>query len=113
MEEEKYLKGNHNKAIRYYFYLTVGLGILNECRNLFLGILAIYFTFKITSIPLLVAIFITSIVTLTIIGYYFVHHVSKVKDFLTIKFGSHYGIKAFDYQQGQYTLLKEIKDKLK
>lgn len=111
-EDNKYLAGPQNRVIRYYFYLSNGLAILNEFRNLFLGIFAVYFTLKITSIPLLIAMFIISVIILTVVGYYVIHHVSKVREWLQIKFGTHYGVRSFDYQKGTYELLKEIKDKL-
>lgn len=111
-DESKYLIGGKNRMIRYYFYLSNGLGILNEFRNLFLGIIAIYIALKFENVVWMGIMFVPSLVALTVIGYYVVHHVSKIREWLGVKFGSHYGIKNFNYAKGQYELLLEIKDLL-
>ena len=112
MNDEQYLQGGKNRAIRYYFYLSNGLTILNEFRNLFLGIFALYFALKLDNILWLVVMFIPCILILTATGYYNVHHISKIKEWLNLKFGTHYGIQTFDYTIGTYELLQEINKKL-
>lgn len=112
-DDNKYLKGGKNRAIRYYFYLNNGLNVLNNFRNLFLGIFALYFALKLDNILWMVAMFIPSVLILTWSGYYSVHHISKINEWLGVKFGSHYGIKNFNYTKGQYELLLEIKEMLK
>jgi hypothetical protein len=109
MEEKEYLKGIKNNSIRGYFYLSNGLAILNEFRNLFLVIFAAYFTLKITNPLWIGGMTIIGIVGLTIAGYIVVHHVSKVKEWLSVKYGTHYGIKNYDYVKRQVELLEEIK----
>lgn len=109
INEEQYLKGNKNFLIRMYFYLSNGLAIVNEFRNLILGIFGIYLTFKLTNPWIMVAIFIFSVAILTPTGYFIIHHVSRVKEWLSTKFGSHYQIQNFDYTKGTYELLVEIK----
>lgn len=111
-DEKPYLIGTKNRMIRYYFYLSNGLNILNEFRNLFLGIVAIYITLKLTNPLWMVAMTIPSLIVLTLIGYFTIHHIAKVKDWLGVKFGSHYGIKSFNYNKGTYELLEEIRDLL-
>jgi len=108
-DEKPYLLGAKNRMIRYYFYLSNGLAILNEFRNLFLGIVAIYLTLKLTNPFWMVAMTLPSIIILTMTGYFTVHYVSKIKEWLGVKFGSHYGIKSFNYSKGTYELLEEIK----
>jgi len=100
-KEKKFIKGTENRLIRYYFYLSSGLTVLNEFRNLFLGIFAIYIMLKLDNWIWFPIMAIPSIIILTITGYYNVHKVSKVKEYLSVKFGSHYQIK-------QYKLLQEI-----
>lgn len=119
-EEEKrqsedliYLKGFHNKMMRYYFYLMSGLGILNNFRNLFLGIFALYIALKLDNVLYGIIIFIVSSIVLTICGYYNVHRVSKISEWLGVRFSSHFGIKSFNYTQENNELLKEIRDILK
>lgn len=95
--------------IRLYFYLNNGVGILNNFRNLFLGVFALYFTLKLTSPLLLVIMFIIAIPVLVVCGYYNVHHIAKLSEQLSTKFGTHYGIKQFELIEEQVKLLKEIK----
>lgn len=112
-DDPKYLEGKENWFIRMYFYCSNGLTILNEFRNLFLGILGLYIALKWDNIWIAISLFIISVIILTIVGYYTVHRISKVREFLGIRFGSHFGKKSFDYTEGSYELLKEIRDKLK
>jgi len=111
-EDKQFLQGAHNGGIRYYYYLENGLAILNEFRNLFLGILAIYIALKLTNPLLMVAMFIPCLLILTIVGWYNVHKLTKVKEWLGMRFSTYYGIKNFNYQENQVLLLKEIKELL-
>ena len=110
--DENYTKGGKNRLIAGYFYLSNGLAILNEFRNLFLGIFALYITLKLTDPIIMVYLTIISIIVLTIVGYFVVHHVAKIKEWLTVKFGTHYGVKNYDYVKRQVELLEEINKKL-
>lgn len=98
-----------NNLIKLYFYLNNGVAILNNFRNLFLGIFALYFTLKLTSPILLVVMFLVAIPILVVCGYYNVHHISKLSEQLSVKFGTFYGIKQFELTEEQVKLLKEIK----
>lgn len=108
-DEKGYLKGTQNKLIRYYFYLMKGLDILNQFRNLFLGILALYIALKLDSLGIGIAMFLGSCIVLAILGYYNVHRLSKINEWLNIRFSSHFGIRQFNYQQENNELLKDIK----
>lgn len=99
--------------IKIYFYLNNGVGILNNFRNLFLGVFALYFTLKLTSPVLLVAMFIVAIPILVICGYYNVHHIAKLSEQLSTKFGTHYSIKQFELIEEQTKLLRKIEKLLK
>lgn len=112
-DDTKYLKGTENWIIRYYYYLSAGLNELNAFRNLFIGILTIYITFKLESYWYAIIIFTVSIVVLTLIGYYFIHKVSKVRDWLGIRFSSYFGRQQINYIEENYKLLEEIRNLLK
>ncbi len=112
-DDEKYLYGKENWLIRAYFYLSNGLNIVNESRNLFLGIIAIYIALKLTNIWWMVGMAIPSIVILTLMGYYTVHRMSKVNEWLSMRFSTHFGIKTFNYNEDNNKLLTEIRDLLK
>lgn len=107
-DDSKYLQGTENWLIRAYFYCSNGLMVLNEFRNLFLGVVAIYLTLKITNLYLIAGIIVTSIIVLTLVGYYMVHKVAKTKEWLGIRFGSHFGMKTFNYTEESYKLLENI-----
>jgi hypothetical protein len=110
--KEEYLEGNVNLLKRAYFYLSNGLAVVNEFRNLLLGIFGIYITLKLENPFIMVILFVVSLLILIPTGYVRVHHVSKVMEWLNIKYGSHYAIQNFDYMKAQYELLKEINEKL-
>lgn len=111
--DEQNFPGVENRLIRYYFYLNSGLNVLNQFRNLFLVIFAAYFALKLNNYWLLVAMFVPSLLALAVIGYYSVHRVNKITDWLSIRFGTTYGIKQFNLQQGIHDTLQEIRDKIR
>lgn len=112
-DDEKYLKGIQNWFIRMYFYCSSGLTILNEFRNLFLAIIGLYIALKWTNWVFAFLLFIVCGIILTIVGWYIVHKVSKIREFLSIRFGTSFGIRSFNYQEESYKLLVEIRDFLK
>lgn len=112
-DDPQYLSGNHNRMIRYYYYLERGLEILNNFRNLFLGILGLYIALKLDAWWLMPVFFGVAVLVLTAIGYYNVHKITKIREFLNIRFGTHFGLKTFDYNKAQAELLAEIRDMLR
>lgn len=112
-DDPKYLEGKENWFIRAYFYCSNGLVVLNEFRNLFLGILGLYIALKWDNWTYGVILFIGCVIILTLVGYYKVHKVSKITEWLGIRFGSHFGKRSFDYQEASYELLVEIRNLLK
>lgn len=109
---QDYLKGKENFIIRMFYYLHNGVNILNEFRNLFLGVFALYFTLKLTNPMWLVVMFFVSIPLLIILGRYNVHKMAKVNEYLTTKFSTHYALKQFELIEKQVKILKEINKKL-
>ncbi len=109
MKDEDYLKGFQNFCIRWYFYLENGLGILNNFRNLFLAIFAIYITLKLTNLWWIAFMVVSSLIGLAILGWYAVHKIAKIKEWLTVRYSTYYGIKSFNYTAESYKELVEIK----
>lgn len=107
-----YMPGLENRLYRYYYYLNAGLNIVNNFRNLILALLGFYYVLKLDMPWLLPVMFLISAVILTIVGYYVVHRVNKVSEWLGIRFSSHYAIKQFNFQEGIYNTLQEINEKL-
>lgn len=93
---------------RVYFYLNSGVSIINDFRNMGLGIFALYFALKLENPLWLVVMTLVSLPILTLMGYYNIHFISKVREQLSIRHGTHYGIKQFDYIKRQTELLEEI-----
>lgn len=112
-DDEKYLAGKTNWLIRYYYYLSNGLNELNNFRNILLGILTIYVTFKLSNYWWAVGIFVVSVLVLTLVGYLMVHRVSKVRDWLGMRFSSYFGMKSVNYTEESFKLLQEIRDLIK
>jgi len=112
-DDEKYLEGTQNWFIRMYFYCSNGLGILNEFRNLFLGIVAVYIASKLDNLWVAVLMFIVCVIILTVTGYYRVHRVAKVLEWVSMRFSTTFGIRTFNYTQATYEMLVEIRDLLK
>lgn len=112
-DDEKYLRGTQNWAIRYYYYLSAGLNEFNSFRNIFLAILTVYVALKLSSYWWAVGMFIGSILVLTIVGYYTIHRISKVRDWLSVRFSSYFGMKSINYTEESFKLLTEIRDSLK
>ncbi len=111
--KKKYWEGNTNKTIRYYFYSQRGLALFNEFRYLFMLIFGIYITFKLTNPIYLVGMFLISTPLLILVGYVSVHHVSKVMDWLSIEFSTHFSRYSYTLLENQLKRLDEILDELK
>lgn len=105
---EDYLKGWRNFFIRAYFYLLNGVNFVSDFRNIGLAIFGLYITLKLENPYDMAFMLLGAILVLTPLGYFMVHKVSRVKEWLTTKYGSHYAIKNFDFVEAQYNTLKRI-----
>lgn len=112
MIEQEYLAGGKNLAIRLYFYLSNGLGIVNEFRNLLLGIFGIYIALKLDQPLIMAALFLASVIVLIPLGWFMVHRVSKVREWLNTRYGSHYAVRNFDYVKAQHEEMVRIRELL-
>lgn len=111
--KKKYWNGSTNKFIRYYFYSQRGLALFNEFRYLFMLIFGIYITFKLTNPIYLVGMFLISTPLLILVGYVSVHYVSKVMDWLSVEFSTHFGRYSYTLLEAQLEKLGEILNELK
>ncbi len=107
--DQAFMHGFQNRSIRYYYYMNNGLSILNQFRNLFLGIFALYVILHLTNPFLIVLMFLAACPLLAIAGYYEIHKMSKVMEWIGLRFSSHYAIRQFNYQQAIYETLVDIK----
>lgn len=104
-KEHEYWNGTKNKTIRYYFYMSRGLDLFNNFRYVFMAIAGIYIALRLKNPIWLLTMFGISIPLLMVAGYYSVHHIGKVVDWLNVRFGTHYSLLNIN-------LLQEIRDEL-
>lgn len=99
--------------IRIYFYVTSGQSVIDKFRYLIMGIFTLYIMLKLNNPWYLVVMFCVSVPVLFVLGYCNVHHISKLSELLSVKYGTHYGIRQFEMVEEQVKLLKEIRDAVK
>ncbi len=115
-QDQLYMRGWHNWVQRMYFYLNSGLNILNQFRNLGFLLFGLFVALKLDGpmgVAITGAIGIVAALLLVALGRYNVHHLSKSGEWLNLRFSTYFGIKAFNYQEQQTELLREIRDMLK
>lgn len=110
--KEDYLQGKENWLIRMVFYFINGTNFANTFRNIIFGIIGIYAVLKLTNPLWMVAMFLFTIPVLTLLGYYVIHKMNKVNEWLSMRFATHYAIKQFDLNEEQTELLREINKSL-
>ncbi len=102
----KYWDGPLNKFCRYWFYINKSVEIFNQFKYLFALIFGVYFTLKLTNPIWLLGMIILSIPMLLVFGYFYVHHISKVLEWLNVEFSTHWSRYSFELQEN---ILKELK----
>jgi hypothetical protein len=111
-KHRKYWDGNDNKAIRYYFYIQRGLALLNEFRYLIMAVLAVYALLKLEDWWLMPIMFFGSIPVLLFLGWISVHRMSRVMDYLSVQFGTHFGRYSVELQEKTLEVLEKLEKKL-
>ena len=96
--------------IKIYFYVTSGQAVVDQFRYLIMGIFALYVMLKLSSYIYLLLMFLLALPVLFVLGWLNVHYISKVKERLSMKHGTHYGIKQYELQEETVKLLKELVD---
>jgi len=108
MDKNQYLKGKKNGLIRQYFYLKKGLDLVNDLKYVGAGIFALYFTLQLSNPLWLIGMFVISIPILIILGWIFIHHMSKVLDWLGIEFATYWSRYSFTLQESILEQLKKL-----
>lgn len=111
--KQKYWDGNINKICRYWFYILRGLDTFNQFKYLIGAIFALYWMLKLENPIIFVVIFIMCIPILFIAGYYHVHYVGKVIDWLNIEYSSHWSRYSFELSERNVRALESIDKKIK
>lgn len=94
--DKRYMHGTWNFFVRCYYYLEQGLGVLNTFRNLIYAIAAIAIAVKIVDYKIMVLMFFLALIPLAIVGYITVHKINKNKEWINIRFSTHYAIEQFN-----------------
>ena len=105
-KDHEHWTGTKNRLIRYYFYMNTGLNVFNNFKYLVAAILGLYWMLHLKNPVMLLIMFGVSVPCLGIIGYYSIHHINKVMNWLDVRFGSYYTLQ-------QINLLMEIRDAVK
>jgi hypothetical protein len=109
-KNHEHWNGPKNRCIRYWFYLCKGNEIVNQFHSLIISLLGIFFVFKLSS-PWLFALMLIVIIPLLIIsGWFSVHHLSTVIDWLGIKFGTYGSNRNLELLEDISKTLKEKSD---
>ncbi len=111
--KHKYWNGIENKLIRYWFYITRGLDLLNQFKYLIGAIFALYWMLKLNNPFVLLFIFLACLPVLFVVGYYSIHKMGKVMDWLNIEFASHWSRYSFELQERQVKAVESIEKKIK
>lgn len=105
-KKPEYWNGAENKAIRIFFYAQRGAEIINQFRNPFLLIFGIYFVLKFDNPLWLLLLMVVLFPLICVAGWFCVHRMGKVIDYLNVRFSTHYAKQQFDIFEG---ILKELK----
>lgn len=105
-QKQKYWYGTKNKMIRYFYYVQRGLDTFNQAKYMLMAIFGLYIMLKMNNPLLLVAMFMSCIPVLIVVGYVTIHHMAKPTEWLGIQFGSHWG-------RYNYTLIEQQVEELK
>lgn len=112
-EKKLYWDGNKNKSIRIYFYSQRGLALFNEFRYLFMLIFGLYMLMKLSNPIWLAVMFFIASPVLVIFGWFQVHHMAKVINYLDVEFATFWTRYSFDLQKRTVTALEDINGKIK
>ena len=103
-----YWNGTRNKAIRYFYYSQRGLDLFNQFRYLLMAIFGVYLLLKLSNPLWLLAMFAISFPLLVLAGYYQVHHMSKVIDWLNTEFATYWSRYSFSLSERSVKALESI-----
>lgn len=106
---EDYHKGH--RPIKAYFYIQKGVGVINDFKYVGAGIFAIYFALKLQGMGWLVGLTFASIPILFILGWLYVHKMSKALDWLGVQYSTYWSRYSFELMEKQVKLLEKLLDK--
>ena len=101
----------HIRFNTFVLYCRKGVGLLNEFRNLILLIIAGCYAIQITSVWIMILIFLVSLPVLMAVGWYSLHYMDKIIEELTVKYATKYARRQYDTMEEIKDLLKKLNDK--
>ena len=110
--KKKYWDGWFNKGVRHYFYITKGVEIFNFFRYVIMTIGMIYLFFKLNNPWYFPLMFMICMPPLDVVGWFSVHKMDKVTEFLQTRYATHYSHYQVELNEDQKNYLKSIDEKL-
>ncbi len=104
--------GGKNRSIRLYFYCQRGLALINEFRYVIMTIFGLYMLLKLDNPLIMVVMFLIIVPVLIVLGWFQVHHMAKVMNWLDVEFASFWSRYGFELQERQVKALEEINSKI-
>ena len=105
--------GAKPKAVRYYYYIRMGLDFFNSFRYVIMSIFALYYMMKLDNIAFMPLMFAVCLPIFFIVGYCEVHHMRKITEYIGVQFSSHWSRYGVDLQEQRNELLREIVEELR
>ena len=106
--KEKYWDGRLNYGIRIYFYATRGVDIFNQFRNVIFVVFGAYWTFKLHNPWWLIGMMVIGVMLLICMGWFAVHKMGKVVDYLNIHYSTHWSRYNYELLEGIQNELREL-----
>lgn len=97
--------------IKVYFYITSGQSVVDQFRYLIMGVFTLYIMLKLTSYTYLILMFVIAMPILFLLGWLNIHFISKVRERLSMKYGTYYSIKQYELQEKTVELLEKLVNK--
>lgn len=112
-ERPEYWVGRSNVLIRFWTYIKVGLGQVNDFKYVGAAIFGAYYTLKLANPVWLIVMTAISLPILCVFGRWWLYKGAKTSEYVTTSQGSVLEYKPFNLQVDQVELLQAILDELK
>ena len=111
---KKYYDGKLNGLVRGYWYLDLGLDLINKFKYVVAGIIALAVILKVDdSLQWMITIFLIALPILTILGYLWARFGIRVVEYLNLKVATHFGQYGLKLQERQLNLLEDLSESIK
>lgn len=110
MEQDNTYRKGH-QFVKSYFYIQRGLNLVYDFRYLFMGILAFYYMLKLENIVWFIVMFLASIPVLILLGWFSVHKMAKVLDWLGVEYGTFWSRYSFTLQEKIISELEKLNER--